>query len=99
MPLPPPSEHFDIPDAGVAVICERVKYSDGRFTLDRSQLVSSRLRPRELHLNPNSRRTSSCGTTFPVRISSRALAIAAASPSETGSSSGGADRAARYAGL
>ena len=59
IPLPLAGEHFDIAGAGIAVFSEHVENANGRLTLDRSQLVPSGLRPCELHLTPNSRRTSS----------------------------------------
>jgi hypothetical protein len=99
IPVPLPGQHFDIACAGIAVFGQGVENANGRLALNRSQLVPSGFRPNELQLTPNSRRTSSCATTFPARISSRVRAIAAASESVTGSSSGGAALAARYAGL
>ncbi len=97
--LPLARERFDITRTGFPVFVQRVEDSNSHFSVDGTQLCPRGLRPSELHRRPNSRRISSCEITFPARTSSVARAIAAASPSVTGSSSDPADKAALYAGL
>src|SRR5580698_1939459 len=90
VPLPRACESSDIADAGITVFGEHMENANSRLPIDGPQFITSGFRPNEPHLKPNSRRTSSCGTTFPVLSSPWVRAIASASPAVTGSSSSGA---------
>jgi hypothetical protein len=70
--LPLACERFDITAAGFPVLGQRTQDSNRGLAVDSPQLSPRRLGPNESHRKPNSRRTSSCETTFPARTSSRA---------------------------
>jgi hypothetical protein len=95
IPLPFTGKPFEITFAGFKVLGKAMEDSNGRLPVDCPQLGSCGVRPDKSHRKPNSRRISSCELVFPERTSACARAIAAESAAVTGSSSVGADNAAR----